>query len=69
MHTHMFARASWFCHHPAKHYLGQPAEIWCNIFEAFGIRSYIPMSSIIIHCTRNMKVNDDNVLVIVPLVL
>ena len=71
MHTHMFARVSWFCHHPAKHYLGQPAEIWCNnIFEAFGVHSYIPVSSIITHCIHcNMKVNDDNVLVIVPLVL
>ena len=70
MHTHMFARASWFCHHPAKHYLGQPAEILCNkSFEAFGVHSYIPMSSIITHCIHcNMKVNDD-VLVIVPLVL
>ena len=71
MHTHVFARVSWFCHHPAKHYLGQPAKIWCNnIFEAFGVHSYIPVSSVITHCIHcNMKVNDDNVLVIVPLVL
>lgn len=69
IHTAMFARVSWFCQHPSKHYLGKPAEIWCStIFEPFGIHSYIPLLSISTHCIHcNMQINDENV--IVPLVL
>lgn len=64
--TDLLARVSWFSQHPARDYFGQPAEIWCN--EMFDVHSYIPVSSLVtqcIHCV--LKINGENVLVVVPL--
>ena len=67
--TKVLARVSWFKQHPAKDHFGQPAEVWCdNMFETFGVHSYIPISSLVTQCVHCiLKVSGENVLVVVPL--
>ena len=67
--TDILARVSWFMQHPAKDHFGQPAEVWCNnIFESFGVHSYIPVTSLVTQCVHCiLKISGENVLVVVPL--
>ena len=66
----IIAIVSWYAPHPNQFTLGKPAEIWCSsIFEASGLHSFLPIDRLVGRCAHCSKtVNDENVLVIVPLV-
>ena len=65
----LLARVSWYSPHPDRHIIGKPAEVWRrNLYESFGLHSFLPLKYVLSHCAYCYKViNDDNVLVVVPL--
>ena len=64
------AYVSWFQPHPCRYKIGKPAEVWCrNLFEAFGIHSYVPLDLFLFRCAHGpCVVNNESLLVVVPLV-
>ena len=72
MHHWTLARVSWFFPHPQRYVLGKPAQVWCvNMFESFGIHSYIPIDHLLCRCAHGSKTIsdiDETILVVVPLV-
>ena len=69
--THGFAIVSWPMSHPQCHALGKPCEVWClNLFDCdSALPEIIPIdciSSFLLTITT--KVNDENVLLTVPLI-
>ena len=66
----VLAHISWFSPHPDRHALGKPAELWCaSLFESFGLKSYLPVTNITSRCAHGFrKWNDENLLVVVPLI-
>ncbi len=67
--TFLFAVGRWPQKHPRQHMMGKPVEVWCfNVYES-SFNSFVPVSSIqgrTIVATES--VNDENVLIIIPLV-
>ena len=64
------ARVSWFYPNPHRYAIGKPAELWCtNMFEAFGMHSYIPLDHLLCRCAHvTQTINGDSVLTVIPLV-
>lgn len=66
----ILASVSWFYPHPDRWTLGKPAQLWCsNMFESFGMYSFLPLSHLICRCAHGTKLmKDEQLLVVVPLV-
>ena len=68
----LLARVSWFYPSQHRYVIGKPAELWCgNLFEGFGVHSYIPLESTNLICRcgyGQFKYQDEALLVVVPLV-
>ena len=64
------AHVSWMFPHPSRYAIGKPAELLCRRkFESTGIHSFIPIDTLLCRCAHGMMVyNDQNVLVVIPLV-
>lgn len=70
--TLVLAQVSWYCPHPNRDIIGKPAEVWCpNLYETFGIHSFLPLKYVGSRCAYTHKVNnhddDEVVLIVVPL--
>lgn len=68
--TFNLAHVSWFHSHPRCHEIGKPAELWhVDVFEPYGIHSYVPFELILGRCAHCItSINDESLLVVVPLV-
>ncbi len=64
------AHVSWYYPHPNQHLLGKPAQVWCpNLFEHYGLHSYLPVEKIVSRCVYcKRSVQDESVLIVIPLV-
>lgn len=64
------AFVSWFTPHPACRALGKPAELWCSqLYEPHGVHSFVQIKDILSRCAHGMRQhNEENVIVVVPLV-
>lgn len=67
--TFLFAVGRWPQKHPHQHLMGKPVELWClNVFES-SFNSFVPVSSIYGRTiVATESINDENVLVVIPLV-
>ena len=67
--TFLFAVGRWPEKHPRQHLMGKPVEVWClNVYES-SFNSFVPVSSI--HgrtIVATESINDENVLVVIPIV-
>ena len=62
--TMILTHVSWM----NRHYIGKPAELWRERFEAFGIHLYVPLHTIICHCAHGIINHDsENLIVVIPL--
>ena len=61
---------SWFQPHPCRFEIGKPAQVWCHqLFEVHGVHSFLPVDDLRCRCVHSViKLHDENVLVVVPLV-
>ena len=68
----LLAYVSWLFPHPARHFLGKPAQLWCsNLYETFGMHSFVPLNSKYLQCRcahGPYEHNEESLIVIVPLV-
>ena len=64
------ARVSWFYPHSGRYDMGNPAELWySNLFEAYGTHLFAPLELSLTRCAHgSCCINDESLLVIVPLV-
>lgn len=64
------AIVSWYFPHPGRSVIGKPAEVWCkNMFESFGVHSFLPLHNLICRCAHGtMLVSDEQVLLAILLV-
>ena len=67
--TFLFAVGRWPQKHPCQHIMGSPVEEWSlNAFES-SLNSFVPVSSIYGRTiVATESIDDENVLVIIPLV-
>ena len=66
----VFARVSWLHPHPDSYIFGKPVELWChNLFESFGLHSFVPVNQLLRNCARGVKVyHGENLLAVISLV-
>lgn len=64
------ASVLWYFPHPEQSAIGKPAQVCCkNMFESFGVHSFLPLPNLICRCAHGtMLVSDEQVLLVVPLV-
>lgn len=64
-----FAVVDWPAYHPSQHCIGKPFEVWCSsLFESSPENFIIPVNNIVtLMLTANFKIEDETVLVTVPL--
>ena len=69
--SHMFATVQWPMHHPFQGHIGKPYEIWCvTAFETCDKNVFIPLDNFVtLLLTASQVIEDQNVLVTVPLIL
>ena len=70
IHTMCFVVVSWFQPHPYRFEIGKPAQVWCyQLFEPHGPQSFLPVANLCSRCVHSIiKVHNEDVLVVVPLV-
>ena len=70
VHTMCFVVVAWFQPHPSRFEIGKPAQVWCKqLFESAGLHSFLPIHHLCCRCVYStIKLHEENVLVVVPLV-
>ena len=70
VHAMCFVAVAWFKPHPSRFEISKPAQVWCEqLFESAGLQSFLPIQQLCCRCVYStMKLHDENVLVVVPLV-
>ena len=69
--SHVFAVVNWPMHHPFRHRIGKPYEIWCSSsFETSDRNFILPMCNYVtLLLTAQQTIENENVLVTIPLIL
>ena len=66
--SHIFAVCKWPQHHPSQHVMGKPVEVWCrNLFRPHSIVFY-PLKTLFVVSLLLLTLEEDNVLVVIPVV-
>ena len=68
--SYLLAYVSWYYPHNDQQLLGKPAQLWCSeLCERPGVHSFVPIDQLTARCAHSIRnVNDESLIVIVPLV-